>query len=311
VGTRKYFKELRLQQFRSLVQTGRFGSFTAAARELDLSRTSVWQQIRALEEDFGIELIVVVDHQPQLTAEGQLLFEMLSPLVEAFDAVKETFLTQINRVKQRVTIATTTSLLNYELSEPTTEFRKKFPDVSLSFIDRTSISATELLSGAKADIAVVGRIKAIPNEENLDIRHLVNCPFVLACNKKNELASRRNIQIKDLVKYPLIIPSSGTNGRYRIDSVFEQAGLDAKIQVAMQSYNTSVMMDYAEKGLGVALLSLSPALQKLHTKRMFIHDFSGVFGHEEVIVARRKSRFEKLERKYVDEFVKMVFQHNS
>jgi DNA-binding transcriptional LysR family regulator len=309
LSTRRYFKELRLQQFRSLVQTGRHGSFTAAARELDLSRTSVWQQIRALEEDFGVELVVVVDHQPKLTAEGQLLFETLGPLVDEFEAVKENFLVQLKKVKQKITIATTTSLLNHELGEPTAEYRKKFPDVSLSFIDRTSSSATELLMMAKADIAVVGRLKNLPNEENLNIQHLLNCPFVVAYPNSQKSAFKGKFNIQNLSKFPLIIPSVGTNGRQRIDAVLEDAGLTGKLQIAMQSSNTSVLLNYAEQGLGVALLSIGGRLLQSQSKRLCIQDVSPLFGMEEVVVIRRKARFPKQARKFIDDFADVVFKH--
>jgi molybdate transport repressor ModE-like protein len=307
---RRYFKELRLQQFRSLVHTGRHGSFTAAARELGLSRTSVWQQIRALEDDFSVELVVMMDRQPQLSAEGKLLFDMLVPLVNEFEAVKETFLSQLNRVTQKLTVATTTSLLNYELSEPIAEFRRKYPDVSLSFIDRTSAAATELLSAAKADLAVVGRVKGLPDDPSLETRHLMNCPFVLARRKDHKVAARGKFAIAELSKHPLIIPCVGTNGRQRIDAVLEEAGLTDKLQIAMQSYNTAVMLAYAEQGLGVALLSLSRRLMDVYKRRLRIQDVSHLFGHEEVIVVRRKARFAQERHRYVDEFVRLIFRHN-
>jgi len=310
VSKRRYFKELRLQQFRSLVHTQRNGSFTAAARELDLSRTSVWQQIRALEDDFGVELVVVVDHQPQLTAEGRLLFELLGPLVDAFDTVKDSFLGQLDRIPRRLTVATTSSVLNHELREPTAKFRRKYPDVSLNFIDRTSASALELLTTAKADIAVVGRVKGLPSEANLDIRPLINCPFVMACSKKHPLATRDNFRLHDLAKYPLILPSVGTNGRQRIDAVLEKEGMPENLQIAMQSSNTSVLLAYAEDGLGIALVSVGARLANLHKNRLCLQDASHLFGHEEIIIVRRKSRFERTENQFANHFAELIVRHN-
>ncbi|HYG75173.1 MAG TPA: LysR family transcriptional regulator [Planctomycetota bacterium] len=308
MAQRRYFKELRMQQFRSLVQTRRHGSFTAAARELNLSRTSVWQQIRALEEDFGVELVVVVDHQPQLTGEGELLVNMLSPLVDEFDTLKDNFLSKINRVEQKLTVATTTSLLHYELDEPTAEFRKKCPEVSLSFIDRTSAAAAELLLQAKADLAVIGSIKGLTDEASLEIVPLLQCPFVLACRKNHPLAKKSKITVKELKDHPLIVPSVGTNGRMRIDSILEHAGVSEKLHVVLQSYNSAVMLAYAEKNLGAALLSLSPRLMALHNKELVFKDLSSVFGSEDVVLVKRKARFKSLQRPYVEEFANLVIK---
>lgn len=309
MNQRHYYKELRMQQFRSLVQTARHGSFTAAARELNLSRTSVWQQIRALEDDFGVELVVVVDHQPQLTAEGQLLFKILSPVVDEFDGLKEFFLSQLNLVKQKLTIATTTSLLNFELREPTAEFRKKFPDVSLSFVDRTSAAATTLLTTAKADLAVVGRTSGMLEDKNLEIVQLMTCPYVLGIRKDHPLAAAKKLRLEDLAEHPLILPSAGANSRQRIDLIMNQAGHAERMQIAMQSYNTAVMLAYAEEGLGMALLSLSPRLMEMHKRKLIFQDLSKFFGNEEVILIRRKARFENSNRQHIDEFAKLIIQH--
>ena len=54
---RRYFKELRFRQLRALVELAQKGSFTAVAETLKLSVPSAWQQIRALEEEFGTTLV--------------------------------------------------------------------------------------------------------------------------------------------------------------------------------------------------------------------------------------------------------------
>src|SRR5438445_84677 len=56
-GNRSY-KELTLQQLRSLCETADQGSFIGAARALGLSQPTVWKQVHALE----VRLITAKDH---------------------------------------------------------------------------------------------------------------------------------------------------------------------------------------------------------------------------------------------------------
>jgi molybdate transport repressor ModE-like protein len=91
VATRHYFKELRLQQFRGLQAIIRLGSFSAAARQLGLTKASVWQQVRALEEEFGCRLIEAIGRRAQPTPDGIRLARLSSPLVEGFDSIKSAF----------------------------------------------------------------------------------------------------------------------------------------------------------------------------------------------------------------------------
>ena len=54
---RRYFKEMRLQQLRGLCEIARQGSFSAAAAALRISRPAIWQQVRALEQEFDASLV--------------------------------------------------------------------------------------------------------------------------------------------------------------------------------------------------------------------------------------------------------------
>jgi hypothetical protein len=50
------YTEITLQQLRSFCETARLGSFTAAAASLGLAHPTVWQQVHAVEREFGEQL---------------------------------------------------------------------------------------------------------------------------------------------------------------------------------------------------------------------------------------------------------------
>lgn len=287
---RRYFKELRLQQFRALMEVARKGTFTAAAQALGLSRTSVWQQIRSLEDDFGVELAVVRGHQLTLTPEGSLLLEMISPIVYGFDGVKAAFHDRLGRLKRRLIVATTASVLNYELRVAVESYRKSHPDVSLSLVERSSILGLQLLVHGEADLAVIGRVAGM-KEGGLTTRHLTDYPFMVVYPKKHELAGRKGFKLSDLARYPLILPSEGTNARERISAVLEQAGIADDIQLAMDSNDSRLLLSYVEQGLGVALCSMSPLLAKSYSERLAFRDVCDLFGKEEVLLVQRQQKY--------------------
>lgn len=290
MNKRRYFKELRLQQFRALMEVARKGTFTAAAEALGLSRTSVWQQIRSLEEDFGAELAVVRGHHLNLTPEGHLLLELIEPIVDGFDGVKASFQDRRGQLKRRLVVATTASLLNHELKDVVESFRKAHPDVTLSLVDRSSMAALELLAHGEADVAVIGSVSKIENADALQIRHLTHYPFILACPKKHDLNKLKTFKIADLARHPLILPSAGTNARSRIDEVFLNAGISEEIQLALDSNNAGLLLSYVEQGLGIALTSMSPRLAESCSARLALRDVSDLFGKEDILLVQRKQR---------------------
>jgi hypothetical protein len=54
---RRYFKEVRFRQIRALFEISRHVSFAAAARALGMATPSVWRQVRALEDDYGVRFV--------------------------------------------------------------------------------------------------------------------------------------------------------------------------------------------------------------------------------------------------------------
>src|SRR5690349_18692787 len=90
-GARRYFKELRFQQYRSLCAIARHQTFAGAATRLGLSVPAVWQQIRALEQDLDTPLVRRHGRGVRLTEDGQLLLDMVSPLVAGFDSIPPMF----------------------------------------------------------------------------------------------------------------------------------------------------------------------------------------------------------------------------
>jgi DNA-binding transcriptional LysR family regulator len=67
---------MTLQQLRSLCETGRLGSFWAAAKALEVSHPTVWKQVHALERQFGLPLMATHRYGCQLTVAGRLLIAM-------------------------------------------------------------------------------------------------------------------------------------------------------------------------------------------------------------------------------------------
>src|SRR5262245_7788481 len=70
VTSRRFFKEIRLQQFRSLVAVSRWQTYSAAAGALKLTRASVWQQVRGLEQQFSTTLVRTRGKRVELTPAG-------------------------------------------------------------------------------------------------------------------------------------------------------------------------------------------------------------------------------------------------
>jgi DNA-binding transcriptional LysR family regulator len=85
------YKELQLGQLRASCAFLRHKSFSEAARALRMSHSAVWQQVRALERQFGATLLQRHGRAWQPSENGQALLELASPILGSVDSLKEAF----------------------------------------------------------------------------------------------------------------------------------------------------------------------------------------------------------------------------
>src|SRR5262249_43470263 len=157
---------------RGLCEIARQGSFSAAAAMLRISRPAIWQQVRALEHEFDASLVERRGRKAELTADGRLLMEIVAPLVTGFDSIKRAFQDRRGELVRHLTVATTASLLAHELRRPVQEYLRRFPNVSLSLMDRPSLAGMSLLEERQADLAVLGHLDEEPRHPLMEYEPL-------------------------------------------------------------------------------------------------------------------------------------------
>src|SRR5262249_13031024 len=75
-------RSLNLDQLRAFVEVVTRGSFTAAARELNLSQPAVTHQVQELERRFNVPLVERLGKKAHLTEAGERLIEHARQLLE-------------------------------------------------------------------------------------------------------------------------------------------------------------------------------------------------------------------------------------
>lgn len=291
---RTYFKELRLQQFRSLVALARWQTFAAAATALRLTRTSVWQQVRSLEQELACTLLRTREHRVEFTDAGRKLVDIVAPLVASFDSVKGAFQASMRGdLPQKLAIAAAPSFFIHELRGPLSKLRAEHPELHLTFLERNSPAAIDLLERGGADLAIAARPEHVPARPSLEYFPIANYPFTLICPPGHPLATKKKIVLRDFTRHPLILPSEVAYCRQQFDATLARAGLLAQVDVAIESNFPVMLVEYVRAGMGVALTPLpaKPAHPWDHSP-VVLRNTSDLFGDEPIYYVRRKGQFE-------------------
>ncbi len=297
---RQYFKELRLQQFRGLLAVIQSGSFSLAAKDLLLTKASVWQQVRALEEEFGCVLLESVGRKIKPTPNGLRLAQLASPLVEGFDSIKEAFSADLAKIPASLSVATTPSCLAYELRHAVECTRAQFPNAHLTFHDRNSPAAIDLLETGEADIAVAARFEEWPSKPTLEFFRVSEHPFAIAAPAGHPLLAGLAPKISDIAQYPLLLPGPTANCRPHLERLLRAAGVWERLKIVLECSFPGSLLEYVDAGLGITVTPVPPALlsnQKnqlapIPGRQTVLRDFSSVLGHEPVFLIRRRGWIE-------------------
>lgn len=249
-GTTLRYKQNRLQQLRGFCHAAKEGSISKAAERLFLSQPSVSLQIQALEREIGAQLFYRRGPRIELTHDGQTLYELAQPLVHGFDSIAEDFQARRESVERgQLEIAAGGSTIQYVLPDFVEKFLEEHPGIDLKLANVTGRAGLEALRGGEVDFCV-GPLLDIP--EDLEFHPIKAYEPLLITSPDHPLAKRKRITLKDISKYPLILPPRHLSTWRQVEFVFAQAGLHYEVKLEVGGWE--VIKKYVELGLGISIV---------------------------------------------------------
>jgi len=240
-----------LKELRSFCITKQEGSMSKAAEVLFASQPTVSLQIKALESELNVKLFERRGPLLKLTTEGEILYELVHPLVLRIDSIKEDFEAHYGDLTSgELTIAAEESTILYTLPEPIRQFVEQFPGIRLKISNVTGRSGRDLLLADEVDLAVSSMLE-VP--DNLDYAPFVSYAPILITPKDHSLTKLDKVSLQDISKYGLILPPSHFSSWNLIKMVFGLNGV--KYKVALEAGGWEVVKRYIDIGLGISIVT--------------------------------------------------------
>lgn len=286
------YKNNRLQQLRGFIHAARTKSISRAAEKLSLSQPSVSLQIKALEQELGTELFHRRGPRISLTHDGQRLLELARPLVEAIDGLEESF-SSLRESADRgtVNIAAGGSTIQYLLPPSVEKYTREHPQVDVRLHNVTGKAGLELLREGEVDFAIGPMLDTPPD---ITFHPLVTYEPMLITRHDHPLAEKKQPTLKDIAKYPLILPPKNLSTHRFVESVFAEHELDHDVKLEVGGYD--VIKRYVELGLGISIvmshcLTGADHLHAAPLRRYFPPRTYGVVLRKEKVLSPAAARF--------------------
>jgi len=241
---------MELRQLRYFVKIAELNSFSEAARNLNITQSTLSQQIKQLEGELDVELLVRDTHHVHLTDIGEAFLPAAQrTLNEAKNSIDK-----INDVKGlntgELNIGSTFTFSPL-LNEVLLLFMKAYPGVKINVFCKSMEELMLMLEHQKIDIAL--SYKPSQNYQNIESHHLFDNQLCVVMSDTHPLANEKSLRWADLEKCQLALPSKGLQARNAFDRVM--SGLDYKFDVRIEINEIAVLLNLVRKSRLVTLLS--------------------------------------------------------
>jgi DNA-binding transcriptional LysR family regulator len=271
-ATRRHaYKEMQLTQLRGFCETARLGSLAAAAAALGLAQPTVWEQVHALERDFGARLIEPHGRGCRLTEAGRVLAQLAAPLVAGVDTLKRQFLQAQPQQDTWLVLATTQRILVEDLPDVLAEFAAKHPRVHWRFLELNGMQIAAAVQARQADVGLTAERPSAPPSPWLTYEPAYELDPFLITPRGHPLARRRRVAPRDLRDYPLVnaIPEGFADPT--VVATLDKLGVFQAPERRIEASYTTVIRRYVEAGFGIGIvpgLPGKPPARHLHERSM-------------------------------------------
>ncbi len=243
---------MEIRVLRYFLAVAREGNITAAANFLHLTQPTLSRQIKDLEGELGVQLLIRKSHNVSLTPDGMRLRKRAEEIVSMVDKTEAEFISAENTVSGDIYIGGGETRAVHEIAELIKELRESYPDIHFHLYSGNAADVTERLDKGLLDFEVLIQPANISKYNYINLHEKDIWGVIM--RKDSPLAKKRHIKKEDLLDLPLIcsrqaISSHRTGNEFSdwFGEDFEKLNIVTTFNLV---YNAAIMVD---AGIGYAI----------------------------------------------------------
>lgn len=241
-------------------------NITKASEELSISQPAISKSIKNLEEQLGGQLFVRTKRGVVLTEEGKEFYNYIKQAIEYINNAENKFTDLINLETGCIKIGISTTLTKEFLLPYLEEFHSLYPKIDIQIITNLTSDLIPKLRNGLIDLVVLNlNDKNYGNDIDIIKCRKINDCFVVN-NKYKDLIGKE-VSLKDLNNYPLILQAKGSNTREFLDNIARENGVVLKPNIELASY--SLVVEFSKISLGIGYATKEYIKEAINNKELF------------------------------------------
>jgi DNA-binding transcriptional LysR family regulator/anti-sigma regulatory factor (Ser/Thr protein kinase) len=240
----------RLVVFRAVAEQR---SFRKAAEELYLTQPAVSFQIKALEEDIGVQLFDRTGAQIALTEAGKVLLGYSRQANALFLQAEHEIAALSGDHAGILAIGASTTIAQYLLPRILGEFLRSHPRIHPTMI---SGNTEQIVEAVKNQKIALGLIEGPARSRDIKSEPFLEDELVLIVSAAHEWAELESIPCSEIAAAPLLMRERGSGSRQVVEMELKRQGIKMNsLRIVMELDSTEAIKSAVEAGLGVGFVS--------------------------------------------------------
>lgn len=286
---------MNFEYLQSFYTTVKQNSISKAAQILHLTQPGLSGQLKSLENDLGVKLLIRSNKGVKLTEEGEVVFNYVDTLLSIQGNMKRD-LTNLHQSHPQLLIGSCKSIGEYALPCSIFTFKQLYDNLDIN-VD--VLNSTEVIEQLHDHTINIGIIQYNPELDDLITQPIISDKLLLVTNNNY---SPKKISLKELKKIPLILREENSGTRYIIEQSLKEKGIQLNQLNMIYSLNSpEAIKSSIASGKGYSFLpklTLEQELKKESIKVVEVEDFDISFTY--YIAFRKKYSFTECEQAFVN-----------
>jgi DNA-binding transcriptional LysR family regulator len=285
-----------IDQLLAFERIAREGSFSRAARQLDITQPTISARIQNLEQELGGALFVRGGRKLALTERGENFLTYVQRALEVLNEGIEAACLSDAGQRGRITLGTLPSLAGGFLAEAIVEHHDRYPLVDFYVRSGQSEEVIEMLYDDRARLGLI----SWPSYNNdLAILQRFSEPLVLVTSASNALATQGKVSLEQVkkVRGHLLNLNWGPSASSFMAHVGEQAGPMTELPIETARYMLLC-------GLGAAFVTRTTVAEELQSGKLVeveVEDVEPAYKESALVCLKRKLPLNTILQNFVNE----------
>lgn len=228
-------------------------SFRRAAEDLYLTQPAVSLQIKALEEDLGVQLFDRTGAHIVLTDAGAVLLGYTHQVHALMSQAEDEIAALTGDHSGELAVGASTTIAQYVLPRLLADFKNDHPKVSLTLISGNTEEIVQALEAQKIAIAC---IEGPARNRDVRVESFLSDELLLIVPAAHEWAEHGSVTPDEICNFPLLMRERGSGTRHVLERELERLGVKRRsLRVLMELDSTEAIKSAVEAGLGAGFVS--------------------------------------------------------